>query len=245
MKARSGISANGLKWIAILAMIIDHLAWKMPETLPGWTAFAAHFVGRLTMATMGFFIAEGFRYTRDRKKYALRLLVSALIAQIPYNYFGTGNPFSLAVAPAYFNVLFTLLLGLCALWALKSEWKLWMKILLALLCVFASILCDWPLFGVLFILAFGLNTGSFKRQALWFSLAAAIQIVAYMALADDLPFFSTLGIFLVLLPLAFYNGKKSGPRAPAWATSKWTFYIIFPLQYLVLAFLHYGLGWLK
>ena len=31
-----------------------------------------------------FFLVEGYRYTHSRKKYALRLLIFALISQVPY-----------------------------------------------------------------------------------------------------------------------------------------------------------------
>ena len=33
---------------------------------------------------MCFFLVEGYRYTHSRKKYALRLLIFALISQVPY-----------------------------------------------------------------------------------------------------------------------------------------------------------------
>ena len=248
MKARSGISAAGLKWIAIFAMIIDHVAWKLSAPTP--VIFTMHLVGRFTMPIMCFFIAEGFRHTRSRGRYALRLLVFALVSQIPYNYCFFGDPFHFEMGPEYFNVLFCLLLGLCALWAVKSELKPGARIALAALCLLASALCDWPMFGVLFVLAFGLNSGSFKRQALWFSLAAAVFIIAlnvYNFLMGEEMRFYAIGLFLPLLPLALYNGKKSGAPARAWKTaaSKWLFYVIYPLHLAALGFLHYGLGWLK
>ena len=252
MKTRSGISANGLKWIAIFAMVINHVGWMMPETLSALGFFPLFFIGHLTMPIMGYFISEGFRYTRDRKKYALRLLVFALISQLPYNYFKLGDPLALdiGIGTTYFNVLFTLLLGLCALWAIKSELKLWAKIPLAALCVFATTLCDWPIFGILYILAFGLNAGSFKRQALWYSLAAATQVTVYIAYlwiwgSEGPMVLGNLGLFLVLVPLALYNGKKASPGAPKWTTNKWIFYIVFPAHLVILAFLHYGQGWLR
>jgi len=248
MTTRFGLSANGIKWIAIFAMIINHIGWMTIETLGTWGFFPLFFVGHLTMPIMGFFIAEGFRYTRDRKKYALRLLVFALLSQLPYNYFKLGNPLSLEISPTYFNVLFTLLLGLCALWVAKSEWKLWVRIPLIILTALASILCDWPIFGILYVLAFGLNSGSSKRQVLWYSLTAAVQIAVYIPYqwsSDGPLILATFGLFLVLIPLALYNGKKSSPQAPVWTSNKWIFYIIFPTHLVILAFLHFELGWLK
>jgi hypothetical protein len=44
--SRLGLSGNGLKWIAIFAMIINHIGWMMPETLPGMR-FLPMFLGWL------------------------------------------------------------------------------------------------------------------------------------------------------------------------------------------------------
>jgi len=247
MKTRPGLSANGLKWIAIFAMITDHVAYSFTDRLPGPLYFAMRFAGRCTMPIMCFLLAQGFHHTRSRRKYALRLLVFALLAQLPFNYFDAGHPLRMELGPGSFNVLFTLLLGLCALWAAKSELKPPVKIALAALCVFASILCDWPMFGVLFVLAFGLNYSSFKRQALWYALAAAAFIlfdIAYTLFNGDPIYIALyeLGTFLPLPLLALYNGKKSGKSAPKWTANKWIFYVIYPLHLLLLGFLHYGLA---
>jgi len=131
-------------------------------------------------------------------------------------------------------------------WAAKSELKPPARVALVVLCVFASMLCIWPMFGVLWILIFGLNFGSFKRQALWYSLAAAAYFgfdIAYTLFTGGgpLPLYE-LGVFLPLLPLAMYNGKKASPRAPVWTTNKWIFYVIYPLHLAVLGFLQYGLA---
>jgi len=248
IRTYTGLSANGIKWIAIFAMIINHIGWMMLKTLGTWGFFPLFFIGHLTMPIMSFFIAEGFRYTRNRKKYALRLLIFALISQLPYNYFKLGNPLSVEISPTYFNVLFTLLLGLCALWIARGAWRFWTKLPLIILIALASILCDWPIFGILYVLAFGMNHGIFKRQALWYSLAATVQIAVYIPYlwsSDGPLIFGTFGLFLVLIPLTLYNGKKSSPRAPAWMANKWMFYIIFPTHLIILAFLHFGMGWLK
>jgi len=55
------------------------------------------------------------------------------------------------------NVLFCLLLGFCALWVIKKEFNIAAKIILVMLCILFSMICDWMIFGVLWILAFGLN----------------------------------------------------------------------------------------
>lgn len=60
------------------------------------------------------FIAEGFRYTRSRKKYAMRLLLFAVITQVPFCLVNFGTIFTVD-ALLNWNIFLTLFLGLLAL----------------------------------------------------------------------------------------------------------------------------------
>ena len=109
-----GFSGNTLKLIAIAAMFIDHVAWAfVPTESP--LALVMHLIGRTTAPIMCFFVAEGYYHTHDLRRYMLRLGGFALLSYVPFLVFeaggmpGVGNLLQL-------NVLFTLLLGLCALW---------------------------------------------------------------------------------------------------------------------------------
>ena len=70
---------NALKIIALLSMTIDHIAKVFFD---GNMIMVA--IGRIAMPIFAFFIAEGFYYTRSKKKFILRLLLFAIISQIPY-----------------------------------------------------------------------------------------------------------------------------------------------------------------
>jgi hypothetical protein len=87
-----GLSGSALKIIAVIAMTIDHAAWLL---FPGFVAepvpIIMHVIGRITAPVMMFFISEGYRYTRDRKKYLERLLIFAVISHIPYAMFSSFN----------------------------------------------------------------------------------------------------------------------------------------------------------
>ena len=88
------LSGNALKLIAIAAMTVDHLTWVI---FPGYQTnvgiLLLHSIGRLTAPIMCFFIAEGYYYTHDRKRYAARLFLFALISHFAYN-FAFGIPFA-------------------------------------------------------------------------------------------------------------------------------------------------------
>ena len=83
--AKKWLNSNQLKLIAIIAMTIDHLTWVIwPGYQTGWPQLALHCVGRITAPIMWFFIAEGYHYTHSFKKYALRLLLFAVISHFAY-----------------------------------------------------------------------------------------------------------------------------------------------------------------
>ena len=74
MTRTKGLTATALKTIAIAAMTADHVAWLL---FPGYDRHALplilHLIGRLTCPVMCFFVAEGYHYTHDVKKYTRRL----------------------------------------------------------------------------------------------------------------------------------------------------------------------------
>lgn len=77
-----GLSASGLKWIALGLMVLDHIHYFFAYTgrVPEWFSM----LGRLSAPLFLFCLAEGFTYTRDRKQYflkvyAIHLLMSGLL----------------------------------------------------------------------------------------------------------------------------------------------------------------------
>jgi len=243
IKEHYGLSGTTLKWIAIIVMGVGHFTYLttiVPQ--PWWTILIVF--AYLTPPTICYFIAEGFFYTRNRKRYAQRLFIFALIAQIPYSYCKYGIFFDLSLHTGTFNMLFSLFLGLCSLWIIKSSLKTIAKIALITMCVLGSVICEWPLWGILLILAFGLNRGSFKLQAIWFSVITICFTLAWVIRSGAVDFFMYFCMFLVLPLLALYNGKKASESTPAWMTNRWIFYVFYPLHLLILGILIHGVGWL-
>lgn len=77
---KSGIlSGNQLKIIALVAMTCDHVG---KELLPKYEIL--QIVGRLAFPIFAYMIAEGCRYTRNRRKHLLQVALVALLCQIVY-----------------------------------------------------------------------------------------------------------------------------------------------------------------
>ena len=125
------LNSNTLKYIAIVAMLIDHIAWAFVP-FSSVLGQIMHFIGRFTAPMMCYFIAEGYFYTRNVKKYIVRIGIFAVISQIPFVVAEklTAPPLMMIDGKLWinpelfvpsFNVMFTLLLGLVALffWYIK------------------------------------------------------------------------------------------------------------------------------
>ena len=72
-----GLSASGLKWIALGLMVLDHIHYFFAYTgrIPEWFSMA----GRLAAPLFLFCLAEGFSHTRNRKKYFMKVYVIHLL----------------------------------------------------------------------------------------------------------------------------------------------------------------------
>ena len=110
-KTKGCLDSLTLKLLAMALMLCDHL-WA--TVLPGVMWLTA--VGRIAFPIFAFQVAEGFQRTHDRKKYLLRMLVFALISEIPFNYLYYSSP----VFPFHQNVMFTFFIALLLMLGLEK-----------------------------------------------------------------------------------------------------------------------------
>jgi hypothetical protein len=150
---RRGIDSFLLKLIAIAGMTTDHIGIIFGRWLPLWAQSTLFAFGGLTFPIMAFMVCEGYRHTRDKKKYALRMLVFAIITQAPYMW----------VLLPQLNVMFTLLLGLLAIICAERIKTPVPRILAMLGFTAASLLCDWGGVGVPMILLYHFITAKRLR----------------------------------------------------------------------------------
>ncbi len=185
---------------------------------------------------MFFFIADGYKYTRNRKKYALRLLLFACITQ-PFHWL----IFQSLQGWWSFNVIFTLFFGLLAIVAWESRFRLWQRILLVILCAGGTVLLfsDWMIFGVLFILLLHIYREKPKARLISYSILILIHTLTNLTSLGAVSTFKLIifmTVMLVVFLLAylcmtvFYNGRKG--RHPEFA--KWFFYVFYPLHHLII-----------
>ncbi len=229
-KQFKGFSGNQLKIFAITAMLMDHLASTI---WPGydnkmWWLLGIHFIGRLAAPTMWFMIAEGYQYTRNFKKYLLRLLVFSVLAHFAYNFcFGISFvPFRNSVLNQT-SVIWALFCAAVALYVYDDEkrsfpLKEWQKTLLLMgLCILAFP-SDWSCFPVLCTLHIYQNRGHLKKQVLGMMAYMSMYVFVWCLCIDVVYGLLQFGIIIVWPFMYFYNGTRGKAK---WM--KWFFYVFY------------------
>lgn len=236
MNLKPYFTSNYLKLIAILAMTVDHGSDLL---YPGFPAepvpIFLHLIGRLTAPIMWFFVCEGYHYTKDVKKYILRLGIFAVISHFAYC-FGFGislNPFEGSI----FNrtsVMYPLFIAVVVLYLEDhaDRMKNWIRHLLQTVLIFSAFSADWSCIAVLAILGMYRERGNLERQMRkmipWVFVYA---LVSYFFVSKTYAFVQ-VGVLMVYPILKMYNGARGNA---AWM--KWFFYAYYPLHLAVIGIL--------
>lgn len=239
-QSRSGCSACSLHWLAMGLMLCDHLwATLLPVEL-------LNDLGRLAFPLFAFLLAEGFRHTRSQKRYLGRMLLWALISEIPFDLFYANTVFY----PFHQNVLWTYLIALLLMTGLDRIHRQgcllltaagWGFAILLGLLLGALLMADYYGPGVLTVLVFyafgGRGPWDLAGQLACLYLLHAQLLGGYqisMQLGSLVLEFPQQGLaLLALIPIRLYHGRQ-GPH-PVW--QKWVFYGFYPAHMLVLAVL--------
>lgn len=242
---KRNLTAAHLKWIALVSMTIDHFAAVViknyglvngtdlyttfnpfqADTTIGTTYSIMRIIGRLAFPLYIFLLVEGFRHTKDIKKYIARMVIFAIVSEVFFDLAFFGVPFE----TSHQNVFVTMTLGLIMLHILAQiEIKIEKyRFISSLLVIGAFYLLndfikgDYGGFGILFTVVVYL----FKNNPL-------SQAIMMFALGME-HFTAALSGPIVY----FYNGKKGKQ------INKYFFYIFYPLHlfifYLIVRFFIY------
>ena len=198
-----------LKVIAVITMLIDHIgAVLVPGML--WMRY----VGRIAFPVFCCLLVEGFYHTRNVKRYLFRLLLFALISEIPYDlaFYHT------VWYPAKQNVFFTLAIGLGFLWFWDREREPVFKAGLLVIAIWlAEILhTDYHGYGVLLIIMFQIIR---QRNKIWMIVCGLWNFLW----KSTIQYAGLLSIPII----ALYNGER-GNRM------KYFFYVFYPVHLIML-----------
>ena len=209
------LSGNALKVIAIISMVVDHFAYYLMEE--GTMLYEVmRCFGRIAFPVFAFLIAEGFRYTRNRMRYFLQLLIFAIISEIPW--------YLLNGADGTHNVMFTLALGVVALATfekLKKDGTLCccVILLIAFIAIWSGVDYEWR--GILVIVIFYLFGTSGKIS---FPFSRMMQLLCAFPL---MMYYGIVGALLACMVLFMYDGARGFIQGKV---AKYGFYSFYPVH---------------
>ena len=240
------LNRDAIKYIAMFTMLLNHIAHMF--LTPGTVLYEVfEDVGYFTAPVMCFFLVEGYGYTRSKIKYGRRLLLFAVLSQIP---------FMLAFMYGTLNMIYTLLCCFLILVAMEKIKSRGVRVVVCMLLTFATVVADWPLLAPIYTILFYRSKGDRKKTALSFLAAYAIfvplSVQNYMYGAPGNWTFYAIGHALLsgvailvagVVILVFYNGKRAEHGRDF---SKWFFYIFYPAHLLALCYIksYFVLEWL-
>ena len=232
-------SSMSLHIMAMVFMLCDHL-WA--TVIPGndWLTC----IGRMTFPIYAFLLVEGYFHTHNLKKYVLRLLVFALLSEIPFNMVMGSNWFY----PLHQNVLWTFLIAIGLIHMnekAKASGKLWLRVVAGvgsvILGFFLGILTmvDYYHAGIWMVLVF-----YFFRGRKWWNYVGQFVLLYYINVEELSGFAYEITLFgethflvrqgfalLALIPIWLYRGKE-GYKSK---TLQYIYYGFYPVHLLVLA----------
>ncbi len=211
-----------IKIMACVSMVLDHVKYAIPET----TCFATKYLGRIAFPLFAFLAVEGYCHTSNLKKYYQRLIIFALISQIPFMLFR-----SLVGNWRMLNIMFTLLLGLMAITVFdKFGKKYYFSLPLIALIIYMGKLfgVDYSYYGVAAVFTLYVCRQQKLLRIVIFALLNFVyyypRLTTYYSISNVISYLcATLPVVLILA----YNGKL-GPK------TKYIYYIFYPAHMLIL-----------
>ena len=220
LKPVFGLSGSALKVIALISMVIDHVALYLMED--GTVLYETmRGVGRIAFPVFAFLIAEGFIHTRSRYRYFFTLLGFAVISEIPW--------YLLNGADGTHNVMFTLALGVLTLIVLENLLQrslvlgfIW-TVGMAGLASWLGVDYEWR--GILIIVIFYLFNGYGHS----FTYSRDMQFFCTFALMMH---YGVMGSVVACMILYVYNGTRGFVQG---SIAKYGFYAFYPVHLIVLS----------
>lgn len=223
-----------IKLVAMFTMLLNHITYIELFPLSPVLHEVMEDIGYFTAPVMCFFLVEGFQYTGSRKQYGLRLMLFAVISQIPYG---------LVAQDGSLNMIYTLLCSYLILIVMEQFPKTTGSTVLCALLVMATMNSDWALIAPMLTILLYRSAGDRKKMAWGFGITyIAFSLCNMIDYAEKMNCnittavvhgaLSGLGILTAAFTvLVLYNGKRIEHGKEA---AKWFFYIFYPTHLLIL-----------
>lgn len=199
-----------LEFIALSTMIADHVGKVFfPDML------ILQIIGRLSFVIYAYFIAIGYRNTKNAKKYFVRILIVALISQFFYS----------QLIGKYLNICFTLSAGIVFLMVYNNK-KIypWTRFFLFAIILFVSLFLgfEYGAYGIITIFLFYILEKKKDWIMLFFQVVNTILCILIFSY-HQIQYYS-----LLAFPIIIFLKKSSIPMKILW--HKRINYVVYPFH---------------
>ena len=216
------LSGNKLKLSAALSMTLDHIGAQIYTD-----CILFRVLGRFAMPIFAYMIAEGSKYTKNKKRYLTNMLLLAFVCQLVY-FFASGS--------LYQCILVTFSLSIILIYVLdraieNKNIKNYIIAIVVFLSVYTvseilplvlkntDFAIDYGFAGIMLAVFIYLGRGKNSKLIL-----TAIGLLFLCFVNGGIQWYSMLAI----IPLALYNGKRGKVNMKSF------FYIYYPLHLVVI-----------
>lgn len=206
-----------LKIIALVTMIIDHYGAIFQGDVNTY-----RIIGRIAFPIYCFLLVEGYLNTKDVKKYGKRLLLFALISEIPFDL-----AFYNKIEFLHQNIFFTLFIGLIAMYLIDNkEGKFKFSktfVFLGAGTLAALLSLDYSVIGIIYILSFYFTKDYPNSQRL-------LRVALIIFITNLLFGVTNQQYALMAIPIIYFYNKEYGPKNKF---LQMMFYTAYPLHLLI------------
>lgn len=225
------MSSFFIKILALTFMIIDHIGYILfPENL------IFRIIGRLAFPLFAYQLAVGYSHTKDKKKHILKLLLFAIICQLPFSLMT-----SLYSTETICNIIFTFVISLLIIYIIEN-FKFYTKkynentisfnhknflitlslsIFLTLIVIYINV--DYSWYGILLPVVFYFTLNKKHLSLICFFILILTNFIINPNFMRLLAFISLFDCVFIL----FFNGKRGYKFS-------WIFYALYFSHFLPL-----------
>lgn len=232
MPTKISFNSYELKLVAMLLMIIDHLASLFGST-DSVVAFFMRFLGRGSAPIFAFVFCYSIRRTSSIYNLSERIFTFAIIAQIPFSLFNfliTGSLIDILSLNILFTFWFTLLI-FANIENPISKSKLFFAILLL---IFSGFFSDWGFFFPAWCLIFYYIHNTMLMVLSFFITNITLYLLLYDPHTQILVILTgILGAMISLPFICNYDLNKGGGRL-----GRYFFYWFYPIHFVILSLIY-------
>ena len=221
------MSFSALCALAYACALSDHIGLAL---FPHQALF--RIAGRLAFPLFCFLVTECFEHTGNRRRYALTLLLLALVTEIPSDLLVFGRPLDLTEL----NAVFSLLLSLCAVSAYESfggNTRLQFLSVFAFCLLALALRVSYGFLGPLLCVCYARAGTRFQRALAGFTVPLFYATVLFFGGADPAWIRVSLAASLSCIPVFLYSGRPGRQRRAL----HFFLYAAWPVHFLLLVLL--------